>query len=142
MLVAVTGFGSVWRTRFSNNEQDPKRFARGAYFNTTGVMVNGQIRQRPRIVGYAKFNGVGGFDPNFPSRMINRVFDCADMCVWNGENKVPFGDSFLTARCLTCSWLSPCLMSREDCWWERRAGGPMTPGCWRSAKTGNGRKPC
>jgi len=90
VLVAVTGFGSVWRTRFSKNEQDPKRFARGAYFNTTGVMVNGQIRQRPQIVGYAKFNGVGGFDPNFPSRMINRVFDCADMCVWNGENKVLF----------------------------------------------------
>ena len=28
MLVAVTGFGSVWRGRFSSNELDPKRFAR------------------------------------------------------------------------------------------------------------------
>jgi hypothetical protein len=90
VLVAVTGFGSVWRTRFGRNEHDLKRFARGAYFNTTGVTVNSQVRQRPRIVGYAKFNGVGGFDPNFPSRMINRVFDCADPCVWNGENKVLF----------------------------------------------------
>jgi hypothetical protein len=90
VLVAVTGFGSVWRTRFSKNEHDANRFAHGAYLNTTGVMVNGRVRQRPLILGYAKFNGAGGFDPNFPSRMINRVFECADMCVWNGENKVLF----------------------------------------------------
>ena len=49
MLVAVTGFGSVWRRRFSNNEHDSRRFARGAYFNATGVTVNGQVRQRPQI---------------------------------------------------------------------------------------------
>ena len=80
----------MWRTRFSKNEHDANRFAHGAYFNTTGVMVNGRVRQRPLILGYAKLNGAGGFDPNFPSRMINRVFECADRCVWNGENKVLF----------------------------------------------------
>ena len=90
MLVAVTAFGSVWRRRFSKNEHDLNRFAHGAYFNTTGVMVNGHVRQRPLILGYAKFNGVGGFDPNFPFRMINRVFECADMCNWNGANKLLF----------------------------------------------------
>jgi hypothetical protein len=90
VLVAVTEFGSVWRRRFSKNEHDLNRFAHGAYFNTTGVMVNGHVRQRPLILGYAKFNGVGGFDPNFPSRMINRVCECADVCVWNGENKLLF----------------------------------------------------
>ena len=90
MLVAVTGFGSVWRRRFSNNEHDPRRFARGAYFNTTGVTVNGQVRQRPQIIGYARFNGRGGFDPNHPSRMINRVFECASPCVWLGQNKLLF----------------------------------------------------
>ena len=90
MLVAVTGFGSVWRRRFSNNEHDPRRFARGAYFNTTGVTVNGQVRQRPQIIGYARFNGRGGFDPNHPSRMVNRVFDCAAPCIWLGQNKLLF----------------------------------------------------
>ena len=113
MLVAVTGFGSVWRTRFSKNEHDLNRFAHGAYFNTTGVMVNGHVRQRPLILGYAKFNGAGGFDPNFPSRMINRVFECADMCVWNGENKVLFRrvlrhgqvpDLFLVVARPRCHW--------------------------------------
>jgi len=47
VLVAVTGVGSVWRRRFSKNEHDLTRFAHGAYFNTTGVMVNGHVRQRP-----------------------------------------------------------------------------------------------
>ena len=90
MLVTVTGFGSVWRWRFSNDEHDPGRFARGAYFNTTGLTVNGQVRQRPQIIGYARFNGRGGFDPIHPSRMIKRVFECADPSVWLGQNKLLF----------------------------------------------------
>ena len=90
MLVAVTGFGSVWRTRFGNNEHDMRRFARGAYLNTTGVLINGQVRQRPQIIGCTRFNGQSGFDPNHPSRMINRVFECGDPCVWLGQNKLLF----------------------------------------------------
>lgn len=90
MLVTVTGFGSVWRRRFGKNENDPKRFAQAAYFNTTGVPVNGTIRTRPKIVGHIRFNGVGGFDPNRPLAMINSVFECAEPCVWNGQNKVLF----------------------------------------------------
>ena len=90
MLVTITGFGSVWRRRFGKNENDPKRFARAAYFNTTGVPVNGHIRTRPKIVGHVRFNGVGGFDPSHPMAMINSVFECAEPCVWNGQNKVLF----------------------------------------------------
>ena len=80
----------MWRRRFSNDEHGRRRFARGAYFNTTGVTVNGRVRQRPQIVGYARFNGGGGFDANRPSRTINRVFECADPCVWLGQNKLLF----------------------------------------------------
>lgn len=90
MLVAVVGFGSVWRSRFSKNSSDHTRFAQGAYYNTTGILIHGRIRQRPRIVGYARFNGIGGFNPNFPSRMIHRVFECADPCVHQGFNKLLF----------------------------------------------------
>jgi hypothetical protein len=90
MLVTVTGFGSVWRCRFGKDESDPRRFARAAYFNTTGVPVNGKIRTRPRIAGHVRFNGVGGFDPNHPLAMINSVFECAEPCVWQGQNKVLF----------------------------------------------------
>jgi len=90
MFVTVTGFGSVWRQRFGKDQSDPRRFARAAYFNTTGVPVGGQIRTRPRIVGHVRFNGVGGFDPNHPLGMINSVFECAEPCVWQGQNKVLF----------------------------------------------------
>ncbi len=90
MFVTVTGVGRVWRRRFVKDQSDPRRFARAAYFNTTGVPVGGQIRTRPRIVGHVRFNGVGGFDPNHPLGMINSVFECAEPCVWQGQNKVLF----------------------------------------------------
>jgi hypothetical protein len=90
MLVTITGFGSVWRRRFGKDANDPRRFVRAAYFNTTGVPVNGKIRTRPKIVGHVRFNGVGGFNPNRPLAMINSVFECAEPCVWNGQNKVLF----------------------------------------------------
>jgi hypothetical protein len=90
MLVSVTGFGTVWRHRFGKDKDDPRRFARAVYYNTTGVVVEGKIRQRPQICGYARFEAVGGFNPNFPSRMINRVFECAEPSVWMGYNKLLF----------------------------------------------------
>jgi hypothetical protein len=90
MLVTVTGFGSVWRWRQRKAASHVQRLSESAYYNTTGVEVSGSVRQRPQIVGYARFNGQGGFDPNHPSRMINRVFECADPCVWMGQNKLLF----------------------------------------------------
>ena len=60
------------------------RFARGAYLNTTGVTVNGSLRQRPRILGYVRIEGAGGFNRNSPSRVVNRVFECAAPGVRNG----------------------------------------------------------
>ena len=90
MLVGVTGFGSVWRCRSGKAVDDLERPRRMAYYNTTGVMVHGSVRQRPKIIGYARFNAAGGFNPNYPSRMINRVFQCGDPCVWHGANKLVF----------------------------------------------------
>jgi hypothetical protein len=90
MLVAVTGFGSVWRCRLGKPADNPERLRRMAYYNTTGVMVHGSVRQRAKIIGYARFNAAGGFNPSYPSRMINRVFRCADPCVWRGANKLLF----------------------------------------------------
>lgn len=98
MLVTITGFGSVWRRRFGKDESDSKRFVRAAYFNTTGVPVNGTIRTRPKIVGHVRFNGIGGFDPHRPSAMINTVFECAEPCTWNGQNKVLFNRMLRTPR--------------------------------------------
>ena len=90
MLVGVTGFGSVWRLRVQGDASDPERFARAAYFNTTGVMVNGKIVRHRKIAGHVRFNGAGGFNANYPTRMIGKVFECDEPCLWNGQNKVFF----------------------------------------------------
>jgi len=90
MLVSVAGFGSLWRRRIDKNQDDPHRFARGVYYNTTGVDIAGTIRQRPKITGYARFHACGGFDPHHPSRLIGQVFECAEPCVWKGDNKLLF----------------------------------------------------
>jgi len=87
--VTVVGFGSVWRNRIG--KCDPRgRPTRPVYYNTTGVLVHGNVRQRPQICGYARFDTIGGFDPNHPSRMIGRVFECAEPAVWKGSNKLLF----------------------------------------------------
>ena len=90
MLVGVTGFGSVWRRRVRGDATDTKRFARAAYFNTTGIMANGRIVRHRKIAGHVRFNGAGGFDPNYLSRMVGRVFECDEPCIRNGQNKVFF----------------------------------------------------
>ena len=90
MLVAVTGFGSVWRHRLAKQTHENDRSAQPVYYNTTGVLVNGSVRQRPQICGYTRFDAAGGFDPDHPSRMIHRVFECAEPSVWMGCNKLLF----------------------------------------------------
>ena len=90
MVVSITGLGSVWRRRFGKDPDDPSRFARAAYYNTTGVPVGGTIRTRSKVAGHVRFNSTGGFNPNYPQRMINRVFECDEPCVWQGQNKVFF----------------------------------------------------
>lgn len=69
MLIALEGFGSIWsvRTRASSK--------RAAYFNTTGVTVNGRIQHRSRVYGHLRFNETGGFKANQVERNIGRVFE-------------------------------------------------------------------
>ena len=97
MLVGVTGFGSVWRRRIREDGSDRRRFAHTSYFNTTGVMVNGRLVRRRKIAGHVRLDGVSGFNPNYPSRAIGRVFECAEPCVWKGQNKVLFRRLLRTA---------------------------------------------
>jgi hypothetical protein len=80
----------VWRHRHGRQLREGGRFAQPVYYNTTGVTVNGSVRERPQICGYARFDAVGGFNPNYPSRMVNRVFECAEPSVWMGYNKLLF----------------------------------------------------
>ena len=90
MLVSVISVGNLWRHRFSKDQKDQHRFAQGVYYNTTGVRVAGTIRQFPKIIGYARFHQCNGFVPHYPARIMGRVFDCAEPCVWQGANKLLF----------------------------------------------------
>ena len=90
MWVSVAGLGSLWRRRFGKYQANPHRFARGVYYNTTGIEIADTVRQRPKITGYARFHTCGGFDPHYPSRAIGRVFECTEPCVWKGDNKLLF----------------------------------------------------
>jgi len=127
VLVAVTGFGSVWRHRFAKQTQENGRFVQPVYYNTTGVEVNGSVRQRPQICGYARFDAVGGFDPNHLPRLINRVFECAEPSVWRGCNKLLF-KRVLTAGKRPDQFL---VVAGSDVTGRLLVG---TPG-WRSADT-------
>ena len=75
MRVGILGFGSVWRCRWGKGPDDPRRFARAAYYNTTGIMVGGKLCSRPSIGGHVRFNTIGGFHPNNPARMVGRGFE-------------------------------------------------------------------
>ncbi len=105
MVVSITGLGSVWRRRFGKDPDDPRRFARAAYYNTTGVPVDGTIRTRSKVAGHARFNSTGGFNPNYPLRIINRVFECDEPCVWQGQNKILFKYMLTAPREPDSSWL-------------------------------------
>ena len=91
MLVAVNGLGSIWTRRFGRDAGSRTRFTRDAvFYNTTGVAVGDRIRARSRVYGVARFNGCSGFTPHHSERMLNRVFQCAEPCVWNNGNRVVF----------------------------------------------------
>ncbi len=78
MLVTLKGFGGIWERRFTENPAAPNQSGRVAFYNTTGVVVNGDVRYRWRIGGKIRFNAIGGFTPANPSRSLNRVFECKD----------------------------------------------------------------
>jgi hypothetical protein len=124
--VAIIDFGSVWRQKL--RKQDEYGPAAGpVYYNTTGVMVNGKPRQRPQICGYARFNAVGGFDPNHLTRMTHRVFECAEPAVWMGCNKLLFKRVVSSIDPPDCFLV----VARSEITGEI----PIGTECWRSANT-------
>jgi hypothetical protein len=78
VLVTMQGFGSIWERRYAKNVSGARCFARTAFYNTTGVFVNGKMRPRWRIGGKVRFNAIGGFTPGNPTRSLYRVFECKE----------------------------------------------------------------
>jgi hypothetical protein len=78
VLVTLKGFGGIWERRVTKTPPAKNPSVRVAFYNTTGVVVDGKVRYRWRIGGKIRFHGIGGFNPNNPSRSLNRVFECKD----------------------------------------------------------------
>lgn len=78
MLVTVKGLGSIWERRDALGSGSSRRFGHSAFYNTTGVVVNGKIRYRWRTGGKIRFNSIGSFNPNRPLCCLNRVFECKE----------------------------------------------------------------
>ena len=76
MLVTLQGFGNIWERKPRIKKGDSTKIRGTAYYNTTGVLVHGRVRYRWRIGGKIRFNSTGGFDPNYPLRVLGRVFEC------------------------------------------------------------------
>jgi hypothetical protein len=91
MSVKILGFGSNWWTRFGRDPSDPCRYTRRtAYFNSAGVPCGGKINRHWIVPGLIRFNGVGDFDPHFPSRAIGETFWCSDLAFACGGNRILF----------------------------------------------------
>ena len=77
VLVSIQGFGSIWEPRIGRDPSDPFRYSRhAAFFNTTGIQVNGKFRYRWRAGGKIRFEGGSWFDSVTPHHNLNKVFEC------------------------------------------------------------------
>jgi hypothetical protein len=91
MLITVLEFGSNWWARFGRDPQDRYRYTRhAAYFNSAGVQCGSKIRRHWVVPGLIRFNGVGDFNPQFPSRSVGRTFECTDLTFALGGNRILF----------------------------------------------------
>jgi len=91
MLVKILAFGSNWWTRFGRDPHDAYRFSRhAAYFNSTGLRSGRRLRRYWTIPGMLRFNVHCGFNPHFPNRSIGETFECADVAVAFGGNRLLF----------------------------------------------------
>jgi hypothetical protein len=75
MLVTVESFGSIWSRRLRRDSAGSRQ-ARAAYYNTTGIGVNGKLRHSSELFGQLRFNDGGGFNPHVIERNIGSVFHC------------------------------------------------------------------
>lgn len=91
MLVKILGFGSSWWARFGRDPRDRYRYTRqAAYFNSAGVRCGNKVRRHWLLPGLIRFNGIGDFNPQFPSRSVGETFECADLAFACGGNRLLF----------------------------------------------------
>lgn len=89
MLVTVLQFGTNWWARFGSDPADPHRYTRhAAYYNSTGIRTGRKVRRYWVVPGLVRLNGVGSFNPHFPSRSIGQTFVAAEVDYLFGGNRL------------------------------------------------------
>ena len=89
MLVTVLQFGCNWWARFGADPDDPHRYTRhAAYYNSTGIRAGRKVRRHWVVAGLVRLNGVGTFNPHFPSRSIGQTFVAAEVDYLFGGNRL------------------------------------------------------
>jgi hypothetical protein len=89
MLVAVQSFGNIWTARVARTDNSGDDTARrGAYYNTTGVLVGDVLRNRSCMYGQIRVNECSGFRPQLAARFIHRVFESEGLIATSGRNKL------------------------------------------------------
>jgi hypothetical protein len=73
MLIGLEGFGSIWSVRMRLNAEPV------AFYNTTGLLIDGKLRHRSRISGNVRFNEIGGFNWRPIERNLGRVFESGSL---------------------------------------------------------------
>jgi len=91
VLVKILSFGCNWWKRFGRDPEDRFRYTRhAAFYNSTGVQCGNKIRRHWIIPGLIRFNGIGDFNPHYPSRSVGHTFSCTEPVFAFGGNRVVF----------------------------------------------------
>jgi len=78
MYIRVIGFGTNWWAMRSRDTSDPYCFRRrAAWFNAAALMSGRRLHHSAIFPGQVRFNSKSGFDPEFPSRAIGKIFQCS-----------------------------------------------------------------
>jgi hypothetical protein len=89
MVLKVLNFGCNWWGRFGHDAADPLRYTRHAvYYNSTGVRCGRKVRRHWLVPGLIRFNGVSGFNPHFPIRLLGCTFLASDPEFLLGGNRL------------------------------------------------------
>jgi hypothetical protein len=94
MILGLEGFGSIWSVR------DGSKPERTAFYNTTGIVIDGKLRHRSRVFGQLRFNAIGGFNPQHIEGNIGRVFESTGL--QEGDRLRPLGCRRLLLHHLLC----------------------------------------
>jgi len=77
MYIRLISFGTNWWAMRSGDTSDPFCFRRqSAYFNAAALMSGRRLRHSALYPGQIRFNAKSGFDPEFSSRAIGKIFLC------------------------------------------------------------------